>query len=106
MTIDVLVFLLARVDDRHLVIETKLQPKLEFLDHAHEAAEYGEVRRMRFGPPLQVRKRMPVAQAEGLFERPPGRIDMPHIAVAVAADLVALIALELHALAPHPRHVP
>jgi len=31
---------------------------------------------------------------------------MPHIAVAVAADLVALIAQELHALAQHRFHLP
>src|SRR6478736_2923399 len=84
-----------------LVIESQFCRGAERRQILHRGAEYLDVSRMRFRPPLQRSQALPPALTVGFFTRVPVGCEYAHVTVGVAADAEAVIAQEIHALAQY-----
>ena len=95
MTVDVFVELVGAVKDGHLMIEAQfLQPG----GNAEKGHEDPQMRWMRLRPALQEIQRAPVTDVVAFLQQIAVKIYVLNIAVAIAAQRLAVVTQEVHAL--------
>src|SRR6478735_12261262 len=94
MTIDVLVMLIAGVENRDLVVEPQLR---QALGDAEERGENPQMGGMRLRPAFELVQRTPVSDVVAQVEKVSVQIDVADKSVAVAADGLSVVSQEVHA---------